>query len=155
MISWLFKFDDITYSILHSLLHGRSQDQTASQEHTIHFINVFLLVWGGAAVVTVNAQLLRGKVYVTVKIGRGGQWYYACRSLMEPLYAGVGALIRMLYNDMYTYNVQEVTTRLLYNKKNTLLTCSLSLSLSLSLSHTHTHTRMHTHTVPFSKVCAP
>ena len=47
-----------------SLLHGRSLDKSSSQEHTIHFINVFLLVWGGAAVVTVNAQLLRGKVYV-------------------------------------------------------------------------------------------
>ncbi|XP_064397001.1 protein YIPF6 homolog [Halichondria panicea] len=43
------------------LLHGRANDP-ASGQHTIHFLNVFLLVWGGAAVVTVNTQLLRGKV---------------------------------------------------------------------------------------------
>ena len=43
------------------MLHGHSKDLN---DHTIHFIDVFLIVWGGAAVVTVNAQLLRGKVYV-------------------------------------------------------------------------------------------
>ena len=50
------------YCVCFSLLHGRSLNKDSSEEHTIHFINVFLLVWGGAAVVTVNAQLLRGKV---------------------------------------------------------------------------------------------
>lgn len=44
------------------LLHGRSHDQSSAETHTIHFIEVFLLVWGGAGVVTINAQLLRGKV---------------------------------------------------------------------------------------------
>ena len=54
----------ILLPVHYSLLHGRSLDQNASEGHTIHFINVFLLMWGGAAVVTVNAQLLKGKVYV-------------------------------------------------------------------------------------------
>ena len=58
----------VLFNFHHSLLHGRSQDQSASQQHTIHFINVFLLVWGGAAVVTVNAQLLRGRVYVVIEM---------------------------------------------------------------------------------------
>ncbi|KAL5510336.1 hypothetical protein EMCRGX_G005865 [Ephydatia muelleri] len=40
------------------LLHSKDD----SGDHTVHFLHVFLLVWGGAAVVTVNAQLLRGKV---------------------------------------------------------------------------------------------
>lgn len=48
---------------LFRLLHGRATDP-ASGQHTIHFLNVFLLVWGGAAVVTINTQLLRGKVWV-------------------------------------------------------------------------------------------
>lgn len=51
----------LSLSLTPSLLHGHSKDFS---DHTIHFIDVFLIVWGGAAVVTVNAQLLRGKVYV-------------------------------------------------------------------------------------------
>ena len=41
------------------LLHGHSHDR--SDKPTIHFVNVFLMAWGGAAVVAINAQLLRGK----------------------------------------------------------------------------------------------
>lgn len=47
--------------IMSILLHGKSQNSSSS-EHTIHFIHVFLVVWGGAAVVTINSQLLRGKI---------------------------------------------------------------------------------------------
>jgi hypothetical protein len=43
------------------LLHGRSSDGS-HDENTIHFVHVFLLVWGGAGIVTLNAQLLKGKV---------------------------------------------------------------------------------------------
>ena len=58
------RIEEVSYATLPltpSLLHGHSKDFS---DHTIHFIDVFLIVWGGAAVVTVNAQLLRGKVYV-------------------------------------------------------------------------------------------
>ncbi|CAI7988747.1 Protein YIPF6, partial [Geodia barretti] len=44
-----------------SLLHGRSTDHS-DDKNTIHFVHVFLLVWGGAGVVTLNSQLLKGKV---------------------------------------------------------------------------------------------
>lgn len=56
---------DITYkvhSLFARLLHAHSHISNSS-EPAIHFVHVFVLVWGGAAVVTVNAQLLRGKVY--------------------------------------------------------------------------------------------
>ena len=45
------------------LLHGRSTDRS-DEKNTIHFVHVFLLVWGGAGIVTLNSQLLKGKLYV-------------------------------------------------------------------------------------------
>ena len=47
---------------MHRLLHGSGHGD--KEEPTIHFVHVFVIVWGGAAVVTVNAQLLRGKMCV-------------------------------------------------------------------------------------------
>lgn len=42
------------------LLHGSGHGD--NEEPTIHFVHVFVMIWGGAAVVTINAQLLRGKM---------------------------------------------------------------------------------------------
>ncbi len=43
-----------------SLLHGSGHG--TKEEPTVHFVHVFVMVWGGAAIVTINAQLLKGKV---------------------------------------------------------------------------------------------
>lgn len=48
------------------LLHGRSTDRS-DEKNTIHFVHVFLLVWGGAGIVTLNSQLLKGKLYVALQ----------------------------------------------------------------------------------------
>ena len=49
------------------LLHGRAADKSSDEKNTIHFVHVFLLVWGGAGIVTLNSQLLKGKLYVCVQ----------------------------------------------------------------------------------------
>ena len=41
---------------------GSSDDQNSTSG--VHFIQVFVIVWGGSCLVTVNAQLLRAKLYV-------------------------------------------------------------------------------------------
>lgn len=46
------------------LLPGGSNDDH-NNTSGVHFIQVFVIVWGGSCLVTVNAQLLRAKLYVT------------------------------------------------------------------------------------------
>ena len=45
------------------LLPGGSSDDH-NNTSGVHFIQVFVIVWGGSCLVTVNAQLLRAKLYV-------------------------------------------------------------------------------------------
>jgi len=42
------------------LLPAGSKDDHTS--NGVHFIQVFVIVWGGSCIVTVNAQLLRAKL---------------------------------------------------------------------------------------------
>jgi len=49
--------DTVNMSSSHRLLPSNTSDSSG-----VHFIQVFVIVWGGSCLVTINAQLLRAKL---------------------------------------------------------------------------------------------